>query len=175
MLRNRLSNLEDRMRFAGVEDDGLADPLVVYFFRPGQITQASVVIFLELSVTHIISHAEKYPSPILAAAIPPFVTKNSTWTGVKKRMCRSSRITMFTRSCEALRASRLPPPAILPRVRRQARHTGGHPQACRGRQLVTSIPLLTREIDPIPTLHPQLRREIVARQNVVKPVRPVLT
>lgn len=44
------------MRFAGVEDDGLADPLVVYFFRPGQITQASVVIFLELSVAHIISH-----------------------------------------------------------------------------------------------------------------------
>jgi len=77
MLRNRLSNFEDRMRFAGVKDDGLADPLVVYLFRPGQITQASVVIFLKLSVADIISHAEKYSSPILAVAIPAFVTKNS--------------------------------------------------------------------------------------------------
>jgi hypothetical protein len=61
MLRNRLSNFEDRMRFASVQDDRLADPFVVYLFRPGQITQASVVIFLELSVTHIVSHAKKYP------------------------------------------------------------------------------------------------------------------
>ena len=98
MLRNRLSNLEDRMRFAGVKDDGLADPLVVYLFRPGQITQASVVIFLELSVTHVISHAEKYPSPILAPATPPFVTKQIDFGRVQKRVCRSSAITVFTRS-----------------------------------------------------------------------------
>lgn len=75
MLGNGLSNFEDRMRLAGVKDDSLADPFVVYLLRPGQITQASVVIFLELSVTHVISHAEKYPSPNLAVAIPPFVTK----------------------------------------------------------------------------------------------------
>jgi hypothetical protein len=84
MLRNRLSNFEDRMRFAGVKDDGLADPLVVYLFGPGQITQASVVIFLELSVTHVISHAEKYPSPILSLAIPPFVTKQTRLSAVQK-------------------------------------------------------------------------------------------
>jgi hypothetical protein len=84
MLRNGLSNFEDRMRFAGVKDDGLADPFVVYLFRPGQITQASVVIFLELSVTHFISHAEKYPSPILALAIPPFVTKKIDLAGLRK-------------------------------------------------------------------------------------------
>ena len=63
------------MRFAGVQDDSLADPFVVYLFRPGQIAQAGVVIFLELSVTHVISHAKKYPSPILSPAIPHFVTK----------------------------------------------------------------------------------------------------
>jgi hypothetical protein len=89
MLRNRFSNFEDRMRFAGVKDDGLADPLVVYLFRPGQITQASVVIFLELSVTHVINHAKKYPSPILALAIPPFVTKQIDFGPPQKRMCRS--------------------------------------------------------------------------------------
>ena len=65
------------MRFAGMKDDRLADPLVVYLFRPGQITQASVVIFLELSVAHIVSHAEKYPQPILAVAMPAFVTKKT--------------------------------------------------------------------------------------------------
>jgi hypothetical protein len=32
MFRNRLSNFEDRMRLAGVKDDGLADPFVVNFF-----------------------------------------------------------------------------------------------------------------------------------------------
>jgi hypothetical protein len=69
------------MRFAGVQDDSLADPLVVYLFRPGQIPQASVVIFLELSVTHVISHAKKYPSPILALAIPSFGTENSSLSG----------------------------------------------------------------------------------------------
>jgi len=96
MLRNRLSNLEDRMRFAGVKNNGLADPLVVYLFRPGQITQASVVIFLELSVTHIISHAKKYPSPILGVAIPSFVTKKFDFCRLQKGMCRSSRIPMFS-------------------------------------------------------------------------------
>jgi hypothetical protein len=65
MLRNRLSNFEDRMRFARVKDDGLADPLVVYLFRPGQIPQASVVIFLELGVTHVISHARNIPRHFL--------------------------------------------------------------------------------------------------------------
>jgi hypothetical protein len=80
MLRNGLSNFEDWMRFASVKDDGLADPLVVYLFRPGQITQASVVIFLELSVAHIVSHAKKYPQPILTVAIPAFVTKKSPLT-----------------------------------------------------------------------------------------------
>jgi hypothetical protein len=98
MLRNRFSNFEDRMRFTGVKDDSLADPLVVYLFRPGQITQASVVIFLELSVTHIISHAGKYPSPILPQAIPPFVTKQIDFGRAQKRTCRRSRITMFSRS-----------------------------------------------------------------------------
>jgi hypothetical protein len=34
-----------------------------------------VVIFLELSVAHIVSHAKKYPQPILTVAIPAFVTK----------------------------------------------------------------------------------------------------
>jgi hypothetical protein len=97
MLRNRLSNFEDRMRFAGVKDDGLADPLVVYLFRPGQITQASVVIFLELSVTHVIRHAEKYPSPILPVAIPSFVTKKIDVDRCQKRTCRRSGITMFSR------------------------------------------------------------------------------
>jgi hypothetical protein len=97
MLRNRFSNFEDRMRFAGVKDDGLANPLVVNLFRPGQITQASVVIFLELSVTHVISHAKKYPSPILALAIPPFVTKQTRLCPIQKRMCRSGAITVFTR------------------------------------------------------------------------------
>ena len=72
------------MRFAGVKDDGLADPFVVYLFRPGQITQASVVIFLELSVTHVIRHAEKYPSGILAVAIPTFVTKKCLLPGITK-------------------------------------------------------------------------------------------
>jgi hypothetical protein len=100
MLRNRLSNFEDRMRFAGVKDDSLANPLVVYFFRPGQITQASVVIFLELSVTHVIRHAEKYPSPILPVAIPSFVTKNIDVGRCQKRTCRSSWITVFTRPRE---------------------------------------------------------------------------
>src|SRR5712671_469806 len=98
MLRNRLSNLEDRMRFAGVKDDSLADPFVVYLLRPGQITQASVVIFLELSVTHVISHAKKYPSPILSLAIPHFVTKQIELSATRKRMCRSSGITMFSRA-----------------------------------------------------------------------------
>ena len=36
------------------------------------------------------------------------------------------------------------------------------------------VPLLPREIDPVGALHPQLRREVVALKNVVKPVRPVL-
>ena len=84
VLRDRLSNLEDRMRFAGVKDDGLADPLVVYLFRPGQITQASVVIFLELCVAYVINHAEKYPSPFLAPAIPPFVTKQPDVASFRK-------------------------------------------------------------------------------------------
>lgn len=77
------------MRFARVKDDSLANPFVVYLFRPGQITQASVVIFLELSVTHIISHTEKYPSPILKVAIPPFVTKNATLPGIKKECAKA--------------------------------------------------------------------------------------
>jgi hypothetical protein len=84
------------MRFAGVQDDSLADPFVVYLFRPGQITQASVVIFLELSVAHIISHAEKYPSPILTVAIPSFVTKKLDVGHYQKRTCRRSGITMFS-------------------------------------------------------------------------------
>jgi len=86
------------MRLTGVKDDGLADPLVVYLLRPGQITQASVVIFLELSVTHVISHAEKYPSPNLPQAIPPFVTKQIDFGRAQKRVCRRSWITVFTRS-----------------------------------------------------------------------------
>jgi hypothetical protein len=49
------------MGFTGVQDDRLADPLVVYLFRPRQVPQASVVIFLELSVANSISHAAKYP------------------------------------------------------------------------------------------------------------------
>jgi hypothetical protein len=43
-----------------------------------------VVIFLELSVAHIVSHAEKYPQPILAVAIPAFVTKKWSFAGVTK-------------------------------------------------------------------------------------------
>jgi hypothetical protein len=34
-----------------------------------------VVIFLELCVAHVVSHAKKYPQPILSVAIPAFVTK----------------------------------------------------------------------------------------------------
>lgn len=97
MLRNRLANLEDRMRFAGVKYDGLADPLVVYRFRPGQVTQASVVIFLELSVAHIISHGRKYPPPIPGAAAPILVTKNRDFDRAQKRMYRRGGITMFRR------------------------------------------------------------------------------
>jgi hypothetical protein len=59
-----------------------------------------VVIFLELSVTHVISHAEKYPSPNLSPATPPFVTKKIDFGRSQKRMCRSSGITVFTRSRE---------------------------------------------------------------------------
>lgn len=91
MLRNRFSNFEDRMRFAGVQDDGLANPFVVYLLRPGQITQASVVIFLELSVAHIVSHAKKYPLPILAVAIPAFVTKNLAFAGITKECAEAVR------------------------------------------------------------------------------------
>jgi hypothetical protein len=43
-----------------------------------------VVIFLELSVAHIVNHAKKYPQPILAVAIPAFVTKKSPFAGVTK-------------------------------------------------------------------------------------------
>jgi hypothetical protein len=86
------------MRFAGVKDDSLADPFVVYLLGPRQITQASVVIFLELSVTHVISHAKKYPSPILSLAIPHFVTKTLDLGWSRKRMCRSNGITVFTRT-----------------------------------------------------------------------------
>jgi hypothetical protein len=43
-----------------------------------------VVIFLELSVAHIVSHAEKYPQPILAVAMPAFVTKKWPFSGITK-------------------------------------------------------------------------------------------
>jgi hypothetical protein len=56
-----------------------------------------VVVFLELSVTHVISHAKKYPSPILAVAIPSFVTKQIDVGRCQKRTCRRSGITMFSR------------------------------------------------------------------------------
>jgi hypothetical protein len=49
-----------------------------------------VVIFLELSVTHVISHAEKYPQPILAVAIPTFVTKKCHLPVSQKSMLRQS-------------------------------------------------------------------------------------
>lgn len=49
------------MRFIRVQDHHLADPLVVYLFRPRQVPQPSVVIFLELSVANFILHADKYP------------------------------------------------------------------------------------------------------------------
>src|ERR1700681_1759497 len=63
---------------------------------------------------------------------------------------------------------------VLARVGRQSWHTRRNPETCRRRQLMAPVPLLPREIDPVGALHPQLRREIVARQNIVKPVRPVL-
>jgi hypothetical protein len=75
MLCNGFSSLEDRVGFTRVQDDGLADPLVVYLFGPRQIPQAGVVVFLELSVPNSIVHTEKYPwRP--GAAMPLFVTKS---------------------------------------------------------------------------------------------------
>jgi len=46
--------------FAGVQDYRLANPLLLYLLGPRQVPQASVEIFLELSVPNVIAHAVKY-------------------------------------------------------------------------------------------------------------------
>jgi hypothetical protein len=70
ILRNRLSSLEDRVGFTRVQDDGLADPFIVYLFGPRQIPQARVVVFLQLSVPDSIVHTEKYPVAARAGNAP---------------------------------------------------------------------------------------------------------
>jgi len=88
MLRNGLSSLEDRVSLTRVEDDGLANPLVVHLFGPRQIPQAGVVVFLQLGVPYSIVHTEKYPVTTLAGNAP-FVTKfrlasyaKREWSGI---------------------------------------------------------------------------------------------
>ena len=51
------------MSFTRVQDHRLPDPLLVYLFRPRQVSQPSVVIFLELGLANFIVHADKYPDP----------------------------------------------------------------------------------------------------------------
>jgi len=87
MLRNGLSSLEDRVSFTRVEDDGLANPLVVHLFGPRQIPQAGVVVFLQLGVPYSIVHTEKYPVTTLAGNAP-FCNEISTCQLREKRMVR---------------------------------------------------------------------------------------
>jgi len=44
---------------------------------------------------------------------------------------------------------------------------------CR-RQLLGSVPLLPSEVDPVRAIDPHLRREVVTREHVVKPIWSVL-
>jgi hypothetical protein len=61
------------MSFTRVQDHPLANPLLVYLFRPRQIPQPSVVIFLELGLANFMVHVHKYPDPVARATLP-FVT-----------------------------------------------------------------------------------------------------
>src|SRR3954469_3231885 len=63
---------------------------------------------------------------------------------------------------------------ILPSVWCQPRHARRNSDTFCSRQPMTAVPLLPREVDPVAPLDPQLRREIIPRQNVVQPVRSVL-
>jgi hypothetical protein len=49
-----------------------------------------MMIFLELSVAHIVSHAKKYPQPILTVAIPAFVTKKCLFAVSQKSVPKQS-------------------------------------------------------------------------------------
>jgi len=88
--------------------------------------------------------------------------------GIKRRGIYSS--AQATKSLFIARSA-----SVLPRVRRQSRHTGGNAETLRGRQFATAVPLLPRQSDAVRTSHPQLRIEVVACQNVVQPVRPILS
>lgn len=85
------------MRFIRVQDHHLADPLVVYLFRPRQVPQPSVVIFLELSVANFILHADKYPD-LPRAGNASFCNEFDFGRYAQQRMVESSGITMFTQS-----------------------------------------------------------------------------